>query len=479
MRLKSFLYQSFASLVLIVACIWVYDTHLKKDVVLIQSDAPVPVRVSYPTNYEFRQSLLMGGLSSLSFIESARVAKSSVVYIMAYSRVKGGSLYAKDYRREKGSGVISSSDGYIVTNYHVIQKADYISITLEDKREFEAQIVGYDEMSDIALLKIESENLPYMLFANSDSLQVGEWVLAVGNPFGLQSTVTAGIISAKGRNIDAINKDAIESLIQTDAVINPGSSGGALVNLNGLLVGICTAILSSSGNYEGLSFALPSNLVQKVIIDLREFGAVQRGRLGLQVQEINAGIAKENNLDRIMGVQIKSLNLNSPAAKAGLQKNDILIEINGVELNSTSDFYEQINKYRPGDEIRLTYHRKKIKNIVPITLTNYLNTTEFITIRNDKILRDLGIEVRDLNEIEKKRIQVDGVVVVSVSRESIVDKTNMEPGFIIERMNGQSIKDAADLIVKLKSAENEVILEGFYERYAGQFPYAFNMPSDK
>ncbi len=460
-----------------IGAVWVYDQFLKREILIqdVQHQSR-RINVSIPEDYDTRLSQLLSVTHPTAFVNAAKSTTASVVYILAYERLKGNSIYSKDYKRERGSGVIASPDGFIVTNYHVVKSADYISITLEDKREYEAEIVGFDELSDIALLKIQSDNLPYLLFANSDSLQVGEWILAVGNPFGLQSTVTAGIVSAKGRNIEAINKNDVESLIQTDAVINPGSSGGALVNQNGLLVGICTAILSSSGNYEGLSFALPSNLVQKIIIDLREFGAVQRGKLGITVQDINASIAEKYKLDKITGVQIKTVNLNSSAAKVGLLKDDILMELNGAKLNSAADFYEQINKYRPGDKIRIVYNRQSVPREVFITLTNYLNTTDYISIRSDKTLRDLGIEIRDLHEAEILRTKSKGVMVISVSRESIIDRTNMEPGFIIESINGLRVESATELMAILKNTSGEIVFEGFYERYAGQFPYTFQMP---
>lgn len=407
-----------------------------------------------------------------NFIRAAEKSTNSVVYIIAYNKVKG-SVFSEGYTREKGSGVIISDDGYIVTNHHVIKDADFIEITLQDKREFVAQVIGTDESTDLALLKIESSKLPSLVFANSDSLMVGEWILAVGNPFGLQSTVTAGIVSAKARSIDALSKNDIESFIQSDAVINPGSSGGALVNTDGLLVGICTAIISSSGNYEGLSFAIPSNLARKVIIDLKQFGSVQRGNLGITVTDVDAQIADKYGLEVIEGVQIASVNLNSAAAASNLLKTDIILSIDNVTIDNSSEFYEQINRYRPGDQLQVEiYRRGRIMNF-PITLRNHLNTTDYISVRSDKELKDIGIEIRDLNSIEKKRVQTSGIMVISISRGSKIAVTNMEPGFIVERVNDVDIESAQQFMNILKSESGEITLVGFYERYPGTFPYTF------
>ncbi len=408
-----------------------------------------------------------------NFIRAAEKSINSVVYIIAYDKVKG-SFFSEGYSREKGSGVIISEDGYIATNYHVVADADFIEITLQDKREFVAEVIGSDQSTDLALLKIEATSLPFMVFANSDSLQVGEWILAVGNPFGLQSTVTAGIVSAKARNIDALSKNDIESFIQSDAVINPGSSGGALVNTDGLLMGICTAIISSSGNYEGLSFAIPSNLARKVIIDLKQFGSVQRGKLGITVLDVDATIARKYGLKDIKGVQISSVNLNSAAAESNLRKTDIIISIDQIELENTSEFYELINQYRPGDKLTVEIYRKGSILRIPIILRNHLNTTDYISVRTDKELRDIGIEIRDLNSIEKERIKSNGIMIISIAQGSTIAQTNMEPGFIVEYVNDIKIENTQQFLDLIKAKGDEVTMVGFYERYPGRFPYTFN-----
>ena len=473
MKRSFHLWQSLITIILIVGSIWLYDRYFQSIKVIEQhengfSEVSLAERAQYRWE-NFRSS------APTDFIDAAAKSKSSVVYITSYEKVNN-SRFTEEFRREKGSGVIISEEGYIVTNDHVIANAEYIEIMLDDKREYIAEVVGSDPATDLALLKIEARGLPSLIFANSDSLQVGEWILAVGNPFGLQSTVTAGIVSAKARNIDALNKNDIESFIQSDAVINPGSSGGALVNSSGLLMGICTAIISKSGNYEGLSFFIPSNLARKVIVDLKEFGAVQRGKIGISITDVNADLARKANLPFIKGVSISSINLNSAAVGAGLKKRDVITSIDNFPVNSTSEFYEALNKFRPGDEINIVYYRKGIKDSTNLILRNYLNTTDFITVRNDKILRDLGIEIRNLNSIEKSRIKTEGVMIISVSKGSTIDETRMEPGYIVEYFNNIKISNVQEFLVLLKSSNSQITLKGIYERYSGVFPYSFELP---
>lgn len=475
MRLKYFIYQwlfiSGTTLILIA----LYHYKIASKLVLHQTE-----RSASFLEVNEKDTRRMSAINSLSpdhFIQAAEKSKSSVLYIIAYEKVSG-SVFSEGYTREKGSGVIISDDGYIVTNNHVINNADFIEITLEDKRKFVADIIGKDESTDLALLKIEASALPFMKFSNSDSLRVGQWILAIGNPFGLQSTVTAGIVSAKARNIDALSKNDIESFIQSDAVINPGSSGGAFVDDQGNLMGICTAILSSTGNYQGMSFAIPSNLVKKVVTDLKQFGSVQRGKLGITISEVDADIAFSQKLPSISGVLINSINLNSAAAEAGLMTNDVVWKIDDYQISGTSEFYEIINQYRPGDEIELHYYRKGRKKQVSIVLRNYLNTTDFVTVRSDKELKEIGIEIRDLNSIEKDRLNSNGIMIISISKGSKVANTNMEPGFVVEYFNDQKLTGTKQFLDLLKRSPKDITLIGFYERYPGRFPYTFSV-SDK
>ncbi len=264
--------------------------------------------------------------------------------------------------RASGSGVLISEDGYVITNNHVIENADKVTVTMIDNREFEAKIVGADINTDLALLKIDANELPYLEFGNSDNTAIGDWVLAVGNPLNLTSTVTAGIISAKGRNLQLLKRDsdfAIESFIQTDAVVNRGNSGGALVNLNGELIGINTAISSHSGFYAGYSFAIPSSIARKVMEDLLMYGEVKRGLLGVSITAVNAEVAENFDLSVLKGAYVNRVNRRSGAEEAGIQQGDVLIAVNDLPVGNTSELQEQVSKYRPGDKIKITAYRGK------------------------------------------------------------------------------------------------------------------------
>lgn len=404
------------------------------------------------------------------FITAAEIGRPAVVFIRA-TQSSGKSLVESG--GSTGSGVIISNDGYIATNNHVIEGSSEIEVMLNDKREYKAKLVGTDKSTDLAILKIEAGDLPYLTFGDSDSLQVGEWVLAIGNPFRLQSTVTAGIVSAKGRNINILEQRGIESFIQTDAAVNPGNSGGALVNTNGDLIGINTAIMTYSGRYEGFSFAIPANLAQKVIYDIIEYGAVQRGWLGVTILNVTNDLSKELGLKNVEGVYLERVNNGEAASDAGLKKGDVVLSVNEIPTKTTPEFMEQVGRYRPGDLIRLEYFRNGKIQIAEVILRNQINSTDYVAIRKDKILTDLGFELRDLDRNEKKRLKTDGVYVVTVYNGSKIERTNMDPGYIITKINEEPVKDVKELIKKLEEHEGMVVLEGFYENYPGEFPYAF------
>ncbi len=307
------------------------------------------------------------------FSAVTKIVTSSVVSIVVYNG---------DYRISAGSGVVIFKNGYIVTNYHVVENATSFEVVLADKRELKATLVGKDPNTDLALLKVDTNDLTPLRLGDSDELKVGEWVLAVGNPFNLTSSVTAGIVSAKARSIQILKdrKFSIESFIQTDAVVNPGNSGGALVNAKGELVGINTAIISETGGYEGFSFAIPSNLVIKVASDLREFGEVQRAVLGVVIGDVNGTIAKDLKLEKVEGVLVQSVNQGTTASDARLEPNDVIIAINNVKVTSIPELQEQVARYRPGDIISIDYIRSGIsyrKNNVQ------LKSLKTITIQND------------------------------------------------------------------------------------------------
>jgi len=312
----------------------------------------------------------------------------------------------------------------------VIKGGETIDITLNDNKEYKAKILGFDDQTDLALLKIEGTQLPFVVFGNSDSLQIGEWVLAVGNPFRLQSTVTAGIVSAKARSINVLEKAGIESFIQTDAAVNPGNSGGALINTNGELIGINTAILSSSGGYEGFSFAIPSKLVKKVVRDIKEYGVVQRGWMGVTIYSVDSDLANRLEMPEVKGVMVDALTMNGAAKEAGIRTGDVFLSIDGIETSTSPQFMEVIGQHRPGDQLIISYWRDGRIQETTITLRNQLNTTDFVAVRKDKVLTDIGFELREMDSNEISRSNKKGVYVVSIYKNSKAGSANIEPGYV-------------------------------------------------
>lgn len=450
---------------------------------MLETPKEIVIRETVParyTNYmdkalkEANQRVFLSSAPT-NFISAAEAVTPSVVNIKSF---QGGNFdfwgSNNSFGSSSGSGVIISPEGYIVTNNHVIEDGNEIEVTLNDKREFKAKLIGSDPSTDLALIKIKGDDLPYLEFGNSDSLRIGEWVLAVGNPFNLESTVTAGIVSAKGRSIDILEgQDRIESFIQTDAAVNPGNSGGALVNTNGELIGINTAIITRSGRYEGYSFAVPVNLVRKVIKDLKEFGMVQRGILGVFIDEMTSQRAHELGLSAVEGVYITRVTPGSGAYDAGIRKGDVIIGINGVKTKTLPEMQEQVGRYRPGNTISVEYIRKGRKVSAPVILKNKSNGTTLTSAKNESILRELGFELRNLTKEEVRKLHISGVKVVSIYRGTEIEKTNMDPGFIITKVDNQKVTTVEDVIEELQSAQGKVMLEGIYENYPGEYYYAF------
>lgn len=421
-------------------------------------------------------SSLISMPSSGNFVLAASIATPAVVYIETISSDEDGIFFIPNRGGATGSGVLISPDGYIVTNNHVVESASKIQVLLNNNREYSAELVGSDPTTDLALIKIEDSGLPYLNYGNSDSSLVGEWVLAVGNPLRLQSTVTAGIISAKARNINILNNQQyrIESFIQTDAAVNPGNSGGALVNQKGELIGINTAILSQTGRYEGYSFSIPSNLVKKVIYDIKDFGSVQRGLLGVVIEEVNSERAKLYNLSEVGGVFISSTTKDGAADVAGLQAEDIILKVDKKVIKSVPELQEIIGRLRPGATVNISYWRNNTKYETTATLKNQVNTTALVSTRRDPMLVDLGFELRDLTEDEQRKLKTTGVKVLSIYAGSIIEATNMAPNYIITSLNGNRISNVNDLLIELRKAKKNVLLEGFYEKYKGKYPYRFD-----
>ena len=367
-----------------------------------------------------------------------------------------------------GSGVIITDDGYIVTNNHVIDGADKLEVLLNDNSTLEARIIGTDEATDLALIKIDANGLSPISFGDSDNLKVGEWVLAVGNPFGFNSTVTAGIVSAKARSLGqggSNGKMGIESFIQTDAALNPGNSGGALVNLKGELVGINSAIYSNTGTYAGFSFAIPTTIVKKVITDIRQSGTVQRAVLGCTVANLDAKIAKDKNITAVKaGVIVATVSDRSTAKEIGLQENDVITAINGVEVHTISELSEQMSKYRPGDTISLTFYRDNKKHTKTATLRNTQGNTN-VTKKTD--FSEAGCIFMKASESTLQSLGLsNGVQVVEVNPGPFKD-SNMKAGFVITEVNNQIVKtpeDIEDIYNRVIKGDGDklLIIQGVY-----------------
>ena len=376
-----------------------------------------------------------------------------------------------------GSGVIISSDGYIVTNNHVVSDADDIEVTLHDNRTYKAKVIGTDPSTDLALIQIKEKDLVHLPLTNSDDVKIGEWVLAIGNPFNLNSTVTAGIVSAKARNINILqDRGAIESFIQTDAAINPGNSGGALVNLQGGLIGINTAIASPTGAYAGYGFAIPSNIVKKVVNDIIEYGSVQRGYLGIMIRDVDGNLAREKDLKVTSGVYVDSLTDNSAAKAAGIQAGDVVLKVDEIGVKHAPELQELIARRRPGDKVNITVNRKGKEKSYTVTLNNKEGKTQLISKTNDNVLDILGIEVKDLDENIARKLDIEGGVLISkVKSGKIQRETDIKEGFIITKADNKPVKNKEDLIKILDNKSGGILLEGIYEDYPGNYYYAFGM----
>lgn len=453
-----------------VFAIWMYDRYFltrSKDIAVSRAIAVAEhdLLFSDKLNSAFRSS------APNDFISAAELSRKAVVFL----RTKGDD--EAQFGINSGSGVIISQDGYIATNHHVIKNASKIDVTLYDNRTYTAKLIGSDPSTDLALLKIESQNLDFLIFSNSDSLMIGEWVMAVGNPFRLQSTVTAGIVSAKARTINLLENQGIESFIQTDAAVNPGNSGGALINTRGDLVGICTAIQSNSGKFEGFSFAIPSNLAKKVINDIREYGIVQRGWLGVELENVDSEMATTLGLSEVSGVFVSAVNKDGSAYDAGLGRNDVIVSVNQVKTGNTSELMAQLALYKPGDKVTLGIIRNGRKVFIDAVLRNQLNSTDLIQANASELLKKIGLELREADKYEKAVIAPEGIIVVSIQNGTLIDKTKMEPGFIISRVNDRKVTSVSMLVNYFEINKGKtIILEGYYPKIPGEFPYTFVVP---
>lgn len=377
-----------------------------------------------------------------------------------------------------GSGVILTPDGYIVTNHHVVKNADEINITLFDGRSYTAKVIGTDPKTDLALLKINENNLSFIEFGDSDTIEVGEWVVAVGNPFNLASTVTAGIVSAKARNINILSdQGAIESFIQTDAAVNPGNSGGALVTLEGKLIGINTAIATPTGVYAGYAFAIPVDIVKKVTNDLINFGSVRRGVLGISIRDLNSTLAKEIKIDRANGVYIDSVTVNSAAKEAGIKEKDVIISIDNIETTTAAKLQEIIMRKRPGDKVKVIVIRNgNEKKELIATLKKQEDIPLITKSKNLELLQDLGVELSPITTEDQKAYKVkNGLKITKLYSGKLKKFTTIRSGFVITAVNNRTVSSVQSFLNAIADKERGIMLEGKYKGDPAYYYYALGL----
>jgi serine protease Do len=369
--------------------------------------------------------------------------------------------YFNPQAHSSGSGVIISDDGYIVTNYHVIEEASGIEVVMNNNQRFYAKIIGKDPSTDLALLKIKARNLLFVRYGNSDRVNPGEWVLAIGNPFDLNSTVTAGIVSARARNINILrdrNNLQVESFIQTDAAVNPGNSGGALVNLKGELIGINSAIATATGGYSGYSFAIPVSLVKKIMDDLLQFGQVQRGLLGVQIADVTATLAEARELDVVQGVFVSRVNEGSAAEKSGIERGDVITQINDHNVSSVSELQEWVARNRPGEVVKVAFRRNGKEQAVKVVLRNYEGSEK---LNKKEILFEMeGALFEDMLYSELTRLNIDGGVRVKSVTEGVWKKAGVAPGFIITHIDKVQVDNVEDINRILDMKKGGILIEG-------------------
>ncbi|MES2780580.1 MAG: Do family serine endopeptidase [Bacteroidota bacterium] len=435
----------------------------------------------FTENYPARYVSLTDAGARPDFVDVAEMVTPTVVHIITTNDPRQGGqgreMNPFDFfgfeipsgpSQASGSGVIISQDGYIVTNNHVIDGASKIKVILNDKREFDAELLGRDPNTDLALLRIDEKNLPFAIVGNSDEVKVGQWVLAVGNPFNLTSTVTAGIVSAKGRNLNLLRSNApggpqytIESFIQTDAAVNPGNSGGALVSSDGKLMGINTAIASQNGQYAGYSFAVPSNLMKKIIDDLLKYGEVQRGFLGVSIQDVNGELADKEGLKEVKGVFVAKVNPNSAAEDAGLKDKDVIIKIGEVSVNSSAELQEQIGKRNPGDKVKVVVLRDGNEKEFEVVLKN--KDGKIGLVKTEKVESDkaLNSEFETVSRDERLKLKItNGVRLKKADEKSVLKKAGIPNGFIILTIDKKPVFTPGDVKRALTDKKGGVLLEG-------------------
>jgi serine protease Do len=501
MKMRTILTVAFVSIITSLATIWGYNKFAERSTYNYRwtnDDS-----VALPANYAGFTNNFQPG-NAIDFTAAARAAIPATVHIKTKAtrvvnnnlprRSPFGDLFGfdlEDFFNDRprsfpqsgsGSGAIISEDGYIVTNNHVIAGADEITVTLSNKKSFKATVVGADPSSDIAVVKIDAKNLPFLLYGNSDEVEVGQWVLAVGYPLMLEATVTAGIISAKGRTLDINSRQSntpIESFIQTDAAVNPGNSGGPLITTDGKLIGINSAIASPTGSYAGYSFTIPVNIVKKIVDDLIKYGTVQRAYLGIHYprENISEELKKEYGIKDGEGVYVLDVPEDGAAKAAGIQKGDIITKINGVPVRNGAEMVGQIATFRPGDKIAITYKRDGKEYTKNVVLRNSLGTVDIVKVN---ILDKLGAQFETLSSSAAKELDVaGGVVIKSIGNSGLLSRVRVQEGFVILKANNKEVKSVDEFRKVLEEASGTVKVEGIYPGYEGVYNFVINMDSLK
>ena len=499
MKLKQILLIVAISSLSAIGSVWVYSNYIQdKPAIALQADGKIPANYAGFTDGQNTIG------ESIDFIKASQTSVQAVVHIktkipaqkisneLPSKRQKSifddffGDMFGPQIipeQKASGSGVLISGDGYIVTNNHVISDqrggvAEEITVTMHNKKTYKARLIGKDASSDLAVLKIDDTNLPYLLYGNSDDLKLGQWVLAIGYPLTLETTVTAGIVSAKARSI-GINRTQsqtpVESFIQTDAAVNQGNSGGALVTTDGKLVGINSAILAPSGTYAGYSFAIPVNLTKKIVNDIIEFGDVQRGFLGIQyASELTEEQMKQYGIKDGQGVYVSAVPSEGGAAAAGIKKGDVITKVNNVPVSSGLEMSAQLASFRPNEKVPVTYLRGGKEYTASVTLKAEVKNIAGITPAN--LEENIGADLTTLDSKKAEQYEVDGGVVVKKIRAGgKLSETKMDEGFVITSVNGKTVTSIDELTKMLDNAIGTVRLEGFYPGYRGTYTYPLNL----
>lgn len=501
MKMKQIVAIVLLSAATTVGTMWGYNHYSKSGTYLYQADNNINGKI--PSNYARFNGETGNNTGPVDFTAAADAAIPATVHIKTKAtRTVSNNLPHKnpfgdmfpdldldDFFGDRlrsmpqmasGSGAIISEDGYIVTNNHVIDGADDITVTLNNKKTFKAKLVASDPSTDLAVIKIDAKGLPFLLYGNSDEVKVGQWVLAVGYPLTLETTVTAGIVSAKGRTLDINNRQSrtpVESFIQTDAAVNPGNSGGPLVTTDGKLIGINSAIASPTGSYAGYSFTIPVNIVKKTIADLMKFGTVQRAYLGIEYPRDNLSDDEktQNGIKEGEGVYVLTARDGGAAAAAGIKKGDIITKVNGIPVISGADMVGQIATYRPGEKINITYRREGEEHTVDVTLRNSGGTTDVV---KTSVLDKLGADLENLSKDDAKELKVPGgVVIKSIGTRGILSKVRVQEGYVILKADGKEVKNVDDFRKIMENATGTVKIEGIYPGYEGVYPIIINMNS--